>query len=330
MNNAAPGRLWRLVVALSSLRLTLLALAGVAFGVVFAYASETRTVWALVIPLAVCALNLLAAIASNPLFRRNSALLIFHLALLALILLLALSRLTYLKGQAEVLEGSEFNSDNTTIEAGPWHRNRLDRVRFINEGFTIDYGPGLKRGATRNAVRYFDDNGLPQRLIIGDMDPLAAHGYRFYTSPNKGFAPLFRWQGKGMTQPVTGAVHLPSYPINEFRQAQSWALPGSDLTAWVLLQLDEPAIDPARADTFKIPTEQRLILRIGERRWELRPGDAVDLPEGRLSYDGLRAWMGYTIFYDWTIPWLLAACLLAVGALGAHFWRKFAAKPWNE
>jgi cytochrome c biogenesis protein len=330
VNNAITGRLWSLVIALASLRLTLLTLIGVALGVVIAYVSETRTVWALVLPLTACAINLLAAIASNPLFRRNSALLIFHLALLALIVLLALSRLTYLKGQAEVLEGSEFDSTGTTVEAGPWHRNHLDRVRFINEGFTIDYGPGLKRGATRNSVRYLADNGLSQRLVIGDMDPLAAHGYRFYTSPNKGFAPVFRWQAKGAAQPVTGAVHLPSYPINEYRQAQSWALPGSKLTAWVLLQLDQPAIDPEHADSFKIPANHRVILRIDERRWELRPGEAVDLPEGRLSYEGLRAWMGYTIFYDWTIPWLLAACLLAVGALGLHFWRKFAAKPWNE
>jgi len=62
---------------------------------------------------------------------------------------------------------------------------------------------------------------------------------------------------------------------------------------------------------------------------ELRPGDGVDLPEGRLDYQGVRAWMGYTVFYDWTIPWLLAAALGAVGALGWHFWRKFAGRPWN-
>jgi cytochrome c biogenesis protein len=71
------------------------------------------------------------------------------------------------------------------------------------------------------------------------------------------------------------------------------------------------------------------VLRIGERRWELQPGGSVELPEGRIEYRGLRGWMGYSVFYDWTIPWLLAASLVAIGALGAHFWSKFAAKPWN-
>jgi hypothetical protein len=43
----------------------------------------------------------------------------------------------------------------------------------------------------------------------------------------------------------------------------------------------------------------------------------------------LRTWMGYTVFYDWTIHWMLVVCMVAVGALGGYFWRKFAAKPWN-
>jgi cytochrome c biogenesis protein len=40
--------------------------------------------------------------------------------------------------------------------------------------------------------------------------------------------------------------------------------------------------------------------------------------------------MGYLVFYDWTIPWMLSACVVAVLSMGWHFWRKFAAKPWNR
>jgi cytochrome c biogenesis protein len=39
--------------------------------------------------------------------------------------------------------------------------------------------------------------------------------------------------------------------------------------------------------------------------------------------------MGYSVFYDWTMPWLLAACTLAVLALGWHFWSKFSVRPWQ-
>jgi hypothetical protein len=39
--------------------------------------------------------------------------------------------------------------------------------------------------------------------------------------------------------------------------------------------------------------------------------------------------MGYTVFSDWTMPWLIAACILAVASLGWHFGRRFAATPWD-
>lgn len=327
--NRPDTRPRHVLLTLASLRLTLLALSGLALGVVATYLSETHAVWPLVVPLGLCALNLLAAVVTNPLFRKNTALLIFHLALLALILLVAAGRLTYLKGEAEVVDGGEFQSELVKVDAGPWHRNRLDQIQFINEGFSIDYGPGLKRGATRNALRYVDGNGQPQRIVIGDMDALSVRGYRFYTTANKGFAPVFRWQASHSQEAATGSVHLPGYPLHEYQQAQSWELPGTDIAAWITLQFDTPAIDPERADTFKIPQEHRLILRIGDRRWDLQPGTVVELPQGRLTYQGLRTWMGYSIFYDWTIPWLLASGLVAVGALGTHFWTKFAAKPWN-
>lgn len=323
-----PGRLFRLLQQLASLRLTLVILAAVGLGVTAAYVSETHTVWALVGPLAACAVNLLAAIATNGVFRRQMPLLVFHLCLLALILLVAAGRLTYLKGQVELTDGTWFEGKLTAAEAGPLHAGRLERVRFANLGFRIDYDTGMRRGPTRNAVRYVDGGGQQQMLMIGDQTPLVLNGYRFYTSPNKGFAPTFLWRPRG-GETLVGSVHLPAYPLHEYRQAQTWQLPGSSVDVWTQLQFDENLLDPSKPDEFKLPAEHVLVLRVGERRWELQPGDGVDLPEGRLDYQGVRAWMGYTVFYDWTIPWLLAAALGAVGALGWHFWRKFASRPWN-
>ncbi|HEY9194279.1 MAG TPA: hypothetical protein VIO81_15525, partial [Methyloversatilis sp.] len=126
-----------------------------------------------------------------------------------------------------------------------------------------------------------------------------------------------------------GSVHLPAYPLHEYKQARTWRLPESGIEAWTMLQFDGELIDPERADEFKLPAEHVLVLRIGDRRWRLQPGQYVELPGGRLAYQGLRAWMGYTVFYDWTIPWLLAAAVSATVALGWHFWRKFASQPWD-
>ena len=329
--NAISGRglTWSVLVSLGSLKLTLGLLPVLGAAVLVTYASESHIAWWLAIPLAVCACNLLAAIVTNGAFRRQLPLLVFHVALLALILLLAAGRLTYLKGKAEVVEGGVFEGDLADVDSGPWHMFRLDSVKFVNDGFSIDYAPGVRRGATRNTLRYYDDDGTPRQAVIGDNQPLVVHGYRFYTSFNKGFAPIFRWHSKDAPETAIGAVHLPAFPLHEYEQAKEWTLPGTGMPIWVMLQFSEKIIDPEKADQFKIPGNHTVVLRVGDKRWELRPGQSAELPGGRIEYDSLRTWMGYNVFYDWTLSWLLAACLTAVGALATHFWVKLSAKPWN-
>ena len=318
---------------LASLRLTLAVFVFLAAGVLGAYLSAARTMPFLVAVLALLAINLLAAVASNRRFRRQRPLLWFHLALLVLVVLVAVGRLTYLKGQVEVLEGEAFDGQPVAVEAGPWHRGRLDQVRFTNLGFRIDYGPGQMRLRTENRVAWNDAAGTRHEAAIGDHHPLVIDGYRFYTTWNKGFALVFAWQPAGRPA-VAGSVHLPSYPANALKQAQQWTLPGLDEPLWAMLQFDGELIPLDSAGQFRLPETHSVILRHGARRWELAPpggsGPAsVDLPEGRLTYLGLRTWMGYQVAYDPTLPWLLAAAVAAILALGWHFWRKFAARSWN-
>jgi cytochrome c biogenesis protein ResB len=315
--------------ALASLKLTLLILIALAFGIIVSYRSEIRTTWALVVPLALFAVNLAAAVATNGVFRRQGALLVFHLALIAIVLLVAAGRLTYLKGTLELAEGERFEGTLTGHEAGPFHPWGLDRVHFTNEGFRIEYAKGVRRGQTRNRVAWQDDSGNWQPGVIGDQDPLVLNGYRFYTSHNKGFAPTFVWHPKQDATPVAGTIHLPAYPIHEYRQALEWQPPGSQTTLWTGLQFDEVILDPERPSEFRLPKEHMLVIRLGDRRWELKPGGQIELPDGVLEYRGLRTWMGYSVFYDRTIPWLLAASMVAVGSLAWHLWRKFGAKAWD-
>ena len=316
--------------AMASLKLTLAALFFFGAGILYAYLSAVHTTLALVLPLLLLSLNLLAAVLTNAVFRSSGPLLLFHLALIAIILLIAVGRLSYLKGHVELSAGEEFDGRFTEVESGPWHWSSLDQVHFTNDGFSIQYAPGLRRERTRNAVHFTDADGREQSTEIGDQIPLVLHGYRFYTSPNKGFAPTFIWYPATGDEPTLGAVHLPSYPIHEYRQAREWQLPGTSVKLWTMLQFDEIILDPEKPSAFQLPDKHKVIVRNGELRRELQPGEAMELPEGRLVYQGLRSWMGYTVFYDWTIHWLLAACLMAVGALGWHFWSKFAAHPWDQ
>lgn len=324
---AAPGPR-RAIARLASLRLTPVALALLALGVLAAWGGLVAPTWSLAAPLALLAANLGAAIATHPALRTHSGLLVFHVALLAFVLLVAAGRLTYLKGHVELSEGQTFDGVLTGVERGPLHRARYESVRFTNLGFEIDYAAGIKRGATRNLVAWVGADGAVRHERIGDTVPLGLEGYRFYTSFNKGFAPVFSWAPNGGAA-MRGTIHLPSYPAHEFGQALEWTPPGSGTPVWVMLDFDEVILDPERDSSFRIPKVHRLVARYGNERHELAPGDSLALPSGRLRYEGLTTWMGYTVTYDWTLPWLVFTALLAAASLGWHLVRKAWRRPWD-
>ena len=325
--NVQRRALMRLVFALASLKFTPigLTLLGAASVAVYKF-DHNATPW-LAAPLLLLALNLIAAVATNGVFRRNTPLLIFHLALISLVLLAAIGRLTYLKGEAELTQGAAFD-ELKQVEAGPLHWGRLDQLHFVNDGFEISYqaGPVLSRNV--NHMRWQNERGEELKGEIEDNLPLILFGYRIYPTSNKGFAPLFVWQPLNGAQ-VLGAVHLPSYPVNATAQAQTWRPAGSQADLWVMLQVDDNLIPPDRPSQFRLPDNRTLVLRREDARYQMQPGDRIDLPDGTLVYRELRTWMGYRVFYDWTIPWMLAACVVAVLSMGWHFWRKFAVRPWN-
>ncbi len=261
---------------------------------------------------------LAAALVVHPRLRRQWPLLVAHLALLALVLLAGAGRLLALDGHFELTQGEPFDGTLLGREAGAWHAERLRSLSFRHDGFEIDYAPGRKRGATRNTVTWLDGDGRAQQAVIGDHRPLVLDGHRFYTSPNKGFAPILEWTPAG-GQPVAGAVHLPSFPSWELRQWREWTPPGGRGALWTQLRFDETLIDPEAPSRFRMPREPRMVVVAGARRAELAPGEAVQLPEGTLRFVELRTWMGYRVAYDPTLPALLVTALVAALALALHY-----------
>ncbi len=316
-----------LLSRLASLRLTL-RLFILLLGAIALYASELLpSEWILVIPLLLLALNLAAAIFSSGLFYDKPALLIFHLALLMLLLFIALGRMSYFRADVEVTSGSEFNGQPLRHQAGPWHHFAIHQLRFRLRDFSVAYAPGRQRMETTSHISWSDAEGRPHQALVGDHHPLILAGYRFYTTHNKGFAPYFSWRGNDGRH-HSGSVHLPAFPVNEFKQSSEWTIPGTHHTLWTQLDTDETLIDPASSAQFRLPRQHRLIVRTANGRHELQPGDRLRLDDGVLTYQELRSWMGFRVFYDWTLPWLLAAALLAALSLGWHYWRRVAAKPW--
>jgi cytochrome c biogenesis protein ResB len=309
---------YRLLAHFGSLRtaLALIALLGV---VVLAQPSTPL----LGLVFAALGINLLAALVVHPLLRRRLPLLVFHLALLALVLIVGAGRLLRMDGRFELVQGVAFDGQWLEQSAGALYRPRLAQIELRQEGFTIDYAPGRRRGATRNSVAWRDAQGREQRAVIGDHRPLVVDGHRLYTTPNKGFAPLLRWLPNDGAQAALGAVHLPSYPAHELAQSREWTLPDGRVL-WIALQIDETLIAPDAAAQFRLPREHRLVLRSGDARSELLPGQRVTLDGGTLVYEGLRTWMGYRVSHDPTLAWLLAAALCASLSLAWHYaqvWR---------
>jgi cytochrome c biogenesis protein ResB len=318
----------RVVLALASLKLTPVGLLLLGAASIAVYNSERSATSWLAAPLLLLAANLIAAVATNGIFRRQMALLVFHLALIVLVLLAAAGRLTYLKGGAEVTEGGTFNGLKFR-DAGPLHSGRINEFNFINDGFDIAYMPGPTLDRSVNRVRWHDERGVERATEIEINRPLIWRGYRFYPSSNKGFAPVLLWVPSA-GEPSLAALHLPSYPANAADQASTFRPAGSNADFWVMLVVEENLIPSEQPSHFRLPDKQTIVVRYQGKRWELRPGERIVLPEGVLEYKELRTWMGYQVFYDWTVPWLLAACAVAVMSLAWHFWSKFAATPWNR
>ncbi len=223
-----------------------------------------------------------------------------------------------------------FDPALAVIEAGPLHPYALDQVAFVQGGYEIRYLPGMKRRETFSLLRVPDAGGKWREARVGDDDPLIVGNYRFYTSFNKGFAPVITYTGAD-GRSVTGAVHMPSYPLRDFDQGNEWTPPGwgpdrAPVKLW--LSLPEPIYDENAAWTFRKPENPVLIVIEGEARRELVPGQGVELAGGgQVRFDELRSWMGYTITANLFNAWMMAVAITACLALAVHLWEKFASRP---
>ncbi len=302
---------------LGSLRATLVWLAVTALMLAHSIFRGEPVSVAIALPFAGLGLNLLLALSVNRHLRSQGGLLLFHLGLAMIALLAALGRLLALSGHVEVTEGAAFEPTLVVAEQGPIHPWRLDRVRFVQGDFRIHYDPGVRRRDTVSTVFLPDGKAGWQLAEVGDDRPLVVGGYRFYTSFNKGFAPLLTYRNASGTE-QQGAVHLPSFPLKSYEQGNHWSLPDQSAEVKLWLDIKDAVVDEDTAWTFRTPDATELVVIAGDERTALAPGDSMPLGRGHLSYDGPKTWMGYRIYYDPTRRWLLAAAAMAAFGLAWH------------
>ena len=317
---------------LSSLKITLAGMVLLGIGAALSYGNPVDvSVWVLIVPLAILATNLAAAIVTNPRINRQPGLLVFHIALFSIVVLAGVGRLTHLDAHLEIANGQTFSKDLLLeVQKGPWHAGDLDKVAFVQGPYTVEYAAGLKRGLTHSEVLVPGLNGQMVKHDVGDDRPLVLERYRFYTTFNKGFSPILTWipdQG----QPISGRINMPSYPMFDYKQDNSWTPPGTseEIKFWLQLDtgltLENPwVLDGRNASGVLVVTTR-------DSRVELNLGEETRLEHGRLRYDDLTTWMGYRVFYDPTIQWLFFVSIAGVLGLTHYFWKKLNLAPWlNE
>ena len=133
---------------LASMRLTQLLLAMLGLATLLSYMARGVDSLALGVPMALLVANLAAAVLTNDSFRRQPALLAFHLALVTITALLAVGQLTAVNGRFELTEGVPYDGTLLGGTRGAWSRQLVD-ASFVHRGFTVEYDAGMRRGRTR-------------------------------------------------------------------------------------------------------------------------------------------------------------------------------------
>ncbi len=316
---------------LSSLKFTLAGMILLGIGAGLSYGNPVDiSVWVLIVPLALLAINLAAAILTNPRINRQPGLLIFHICLFTTVVLAGVGRLTHLDAHMELALGQEFHQNlMLEVRKGPWHSGNLDKVAFTQGRYTVDYAVGLRRGLTHNEVFVPDTAGRLVSQDVGDDRPLVIERYRFYTTFNKGFSPILTWM-PDQGQPITGRINMPAYPLYDYKQDNRWTPPGTNEEIKFWLQLDtgltmeeDWVLDGRNATAVLIVTSE-------DQRIELKLGEQTRLEHGVLRYDDLTTWMGYRVFYDPTIQWLFFVTVAGVFGLSHFFWVKLNLQPWMD
>jgi len=315
---------------LASLKLTLVGMVLLGVGAALSYDNPVDvSVWVLVAPLALLALNLAAAIVTNTRINRQPGLLVFHVCLLATVLLAGVGRLTHLDAHLEITNGQAFEPALLMdVRRGPWHAGNLDKVAFVQGDFTVEYAAGLKRGLTHSTV-YVPEGGRMREQDVGDDRPLVLERYRFYTTHNKGFSPVLTWMPE-RGEPVTGRINMPSYPLFDYKQNNEWTPPGSEQKIKFWLQLDTGlTVEDAWVLDGRNSSGVLVVVTDG-LRVELDKGGSVRLKDGELRYDDLTTWMGYRVFYDPTLQWLFWVTVIGVLGLTHYFWTRLNLAPWTD
>ena len=315
-----PRLLRRTLVLLASPKLTVAIFLLIAAAVLWINEGGNKTL-AIAPPLLLLIINLSASIATHGKLRTNLALLIFHLALIAFLVLLLVARLTYLNGQIAINLGNSYDGHLLASEQGPWHINRLRSQRFTNLDFIDEFPADGDGYLTFNRVSWQDQQGATFYAEIGDDTPLVMDGYRFYAT-RRGFTPRLIWQ------PDSGTIHSVDIRLglvepDGWHAGYEWQAPEGE-KLWITLdyQVKHPEPGASLKNLNMKHIDAPVVIRTKSERLLLPLGETLEINGGKLTYSSLNVWMGYQVVYDPAMPWLFGTCLVGIFSLIAFYIRR--------
>jgi hypothetical protein len=272
--------------------------------------------------LALLTLNLAAALLVNPAFRAQPALFGFHFGLLMLVIALGAGQLTRFKGHLELAEGQAFDPAVVVTDQRGWIEPQLPPEGTFRQGpIRVNYAAGLVRRETQSRATLAGGG----QTRAGDGHPLVVDGYRFYLTHNKGFSALLRWEDRRGGPARRGTVNFPSFPRLAPQQNRQWHTPAGTLLTLSLQPRSYPR-DAAWRLGREMSGERLWIESAGQGERELTIGEHLELQGGRLYLEGVGMWMGYRVFYDPSLPWVLLSALISVGFLACHVYIRLEAQ----
>jgi cytochrome c biogenesis protein len=294
------------------------------------------------------------AISAEKGYSREAGNLVFHVALLAALVLIAAGRLYSYQGSVVKTEGSGFCNNLLSYDsfrAGRW----IDQGNLTNfciddlNSFTASYRADGSPAQFKADVTYSEGlNGAPKHDVITVNHPLRLLGDRVYLI-NHGFSPTVTIKRPGKapitdTEPflpadpaytsegvfVLNAVGADGKPADLGLQGLFAPTPqdnGFGVIRSVSPQVDKPVL-ALLAFTGDSQTSQGLpksvytldttrMTRVGAKN--LAVGQTLTLPDGTtITFDGYRQWAALQVSHDPTqVALLIAAVLMVLGLLGS-------------
>jgi cytochrome c biogenesis protein len=284
-------------------------------------------------------------------YLRETGNLLFHAALLGLLVAVAVGQLVYYRGQVLVVEGKGFGNTQSsydTFEAGA----AFDPATLVP--FTLTLDTFQARFDEKGVPFFFQADvtvtpagGVPEQATLRVNRPLVAGGAKVYLAGN-GYAPqvtvrdgdgnvafagpvpflpqdgTYRSQGVIKVPDVTSGDQiglvgtlLPTAVVTADGAYSAHPQPGNPLIVLQVWRGDLGLDSGVPQNVYNLDTTDmtRVVDAAGAPATiAVRPGESVDLPDGlgTLTFDGLRRFAAFDIRRDPSLGWVLGFALAAL------------------